>query len=115
MQHKILPETLNKIFCFYSALIFCFFSNILIHTCVHSDWLHIKIKQKWCIENDKTPETAYLLQVSNEGTTGIIESCSKWKYMTLFCAPNDKFEQMLQITVCVYCQLWASVLFSYNK
>ena len=41
-------------------------------------------KQKRGIENDKTPEVVYLLRVINKDTTGIIESCSKWKYMMLF-------------------------------
>ena len=60
MQHKILPETLKYFAFIQHSFFICFFLNILIHTCVHSDWLHIKITQKWCIENDKTPETAYL-------------------------------------------------------
>ena len=41
-------------------------------------------KQKRGIENDKIREVVYLLRVINKDTTGITESCSKWKYMMLF-------------------------------
>ena len=54
MQYKVLRKTLhtfkwNSLFFFYSFLssahfFICFFSNVLMHTCVHSDWLHIEAK-----------------------------------------------------------------------
>ena len=55
---------------FQSSFFICFFSNLLIQ----SDYM---LQQKWCIEKDKTPEAVYLLKVTNNDTTGIIESCSK--------------------------------------
>ena len=71
----------NKIVCFSSmvffpALIFiCFFSNVLMHTCVHYYWLW-----KWCIEKDKTPE--------------VIQSENMW---CRFCARIDNSQQGSQV------------------
>ena len=87
MQYKILPKALhifksNCLFLFYgfstSAHFLFFFSNVMMRTCVNSDWLHIE--QKWCIEKDKTPKAVFLIKVSNKGVKGIIWNCSNRKY-----------------------------------
>ena len=83
-------QNLTEDVAYFSIKLFCFSSfhssAHLMHTCAHPDWLYIET-WKWCIEKDKTPEAAYLLKVSNKDSTGIIESCSNWKYMALFWCP----------------------------
>ena len=107
----------NKIVCFSSmvffpALIFCLFLLKWSDAGLYSLPLVIFEPQKWCIEKDKTPEAAYLLKVSNNDTTGIVESYSKWKYVwRSFCACI----WWLRGSVTIYpfpCHLW--VLLAYE-
>ena len=91
---------------FFPALMFYFFSQMFWYTHVFTLTDYIT-KRKWCIEKDKTPEDVFLLKDSNMDTTGIIESCSKWKRMELFFVSlliiSNKCHKLLSY---LYCQLW---------
>ena len=83
---------LSKIVCFSSivfspAFIFLFGSSQVFWYMLVFTPTDVTLKQKWCVEKDETSEAVYFLKVSNKDTIGITESCSKWKYMTLFLCP----------------------------
>ena len=92
MQYKIFPKTLHifqqNSFFFYSFLscthlFVCFFSNVLIQTCVHSDQLYFETK----LPKTKTPKSIYMLKVSNNRASRILNlgTCFLVHLMTCFC------------------------------
>ena len=86
MQHKILLKRLQT-FCygFLSIAQFLFVSSQMFRcTLVFSLADYILERKDDLLKMKKLPKLRYLLKVSNKDITGIIESCSKWKYMTRF-------------------------------
>ena len=120
MQYKILPKTLhtfNKIVCFSSAVFFpSFILCLLLLKCSDANLSSLSLiifrNINWCTEKDKTPEAVYLFKVSNKDTTSIIESCSMWRYMSLFLHPLFLNLYGHKLSSRVFCHLWA--LFAYE-
>ena len=78
-------------------------------TCFHSDYMFWNIKMTYC--KKQNPIAVYfLLKVSNKDTTGINESRSNWKCMTLFLRPN--YPRVFNATFEHYLQMKRSILFS---